>query len=84
MADANEFLEMPKEAFAHTRRMIESATNVAQVTAAQYEGTLAQRLAANSLPVAPDSSEVAASVYQGSDRDRRTQQRDRLGLSRKY
>ena len=84
MADANEFLEMPKEAFAHTRRMIDNAANIAQASATQYEGTLAQRLAANSLPVSPTVDEVSASVYQGSDRDRRSQQRERLGLSRKY
>ena len=91
IADAQEYLEMPKDAFAHAKRMILSAENVAHAQASQlFDGTLGQRLQQNSLPLgsvpatqeAPAlESEVQASLRQTSEREKNMGLRKKLRLS---
>jgi len=91
IADAGEYLEMPKEAFAHTKRMISAATNVAANTAAVFASeTLGNRLARTSMPLthveesegAP--AEIAASLRQMSAAEKNRDLKNRLRLSNKY
>lgn len=63
VADAQEYLEMPKDAFAHAKKMILEATNVAHAQASQlFDGTLGQRMQQNNMPLnnVPSSQEAPA------------------------
>ena len=61
VADAQEYLEMPKEAFAYTKKMIAASGNVAVAQASQFsDETLSERLSRRSMPLAPSSEAVAA------------------------
>lgn len=94
VADANEYLEMPKEAFAMTRKMVSGATNVAQTQVSNFANeTLRDRLARTSMPLAPSEPafeapaaerEVRAALESMSARDHNRALRGRLQLSRKY
>jgi len=89
VADSQEYLEMPKEAFAHTKKMISAASNVAAAQASQFsDETLSDRLARKSMPFAPAKeaeaapSEVEASLRQmsASEKQNDLKRRIRLGL----
>ena len=86
MADAGDYLQMPKEAFEHTKKIIASATNVAhnQATVFAHE-SLSERLARTSMPLqnVPSAQEapVTAAYHEASLRERQTDLKDRLKLS---
>lgn len=91
IADAQEYLEMPKEAFAHTKRMIASASNVAVAQASQFsDETLAERLSRRSMPLAHSEeahdapSEIEASLRQMSASDKQNDLKRRLRLGSKF
>lgn len=91
IADAQEYLEMPKEAFAHTRRMVNSASNVAVAQANQFsDETLSERLARRSMPLAPSSeayeapNEIEASLRLMSASEKQNDMKRRLRLGSKY
>lgn len=89
IADAQEYLEMPKEAFAHTKKMISAASNIAATQASQFsDETLSNRLSRRSMPLAPSEeahnapSEIEASLRQmsASEKQNDLKRRIRLGL----
>jgi hypothetical protein len=93
MADANELLEMPKEAFVHTKKMVSAAANISQSTVTNHaHETMAQRLARTSMPLAPTTPAMEAPVVQEavaeatrfSNREDRIAMRKRLKLSAKF
>jgi hypothetical protein len=91
VADASEYLEMPKEAFAYTRKMIESSSNVAVAQASQFsDETLGQRLSRRSMPLAPSAeafeapNEVEASLKSMSSAEKHADMKRRLRLGMKY
>jgi len=94
VADANEYLEMPKEAFVMTRKMVSSAANVAQTQVTSFANeTLRDRLARTSMPLAPTEPafeapaadrEVRAALDSMSAREHNRALRTRLQLSRKF
>ncbi len=92
IADANEYLEMPKEAFVHTKKMIFAANNVAVAQAGQFsDETLSSRLSRRSMPLthmAEESyaapTEVDAALRQMSSSERQSDMRKRLRLGLKY
>jgi hypothetical protein len=91
IADAQEYLEMPKEAFAHTKRMISSASNVALAQASQFgDETLSQRLTRRSMPLAPSveaqdaPSEVDAALRNMSASEKQNDMKRRLRLGMKF
>ena len=85
---ATEYLEMPKEAFAHAKKMIYQAQNVAYANANNYaDMSIGQRLANNSLPFGsvPERTEapVQAAAKDWNERARIDNYKDKLQLSRK-
>lgn len=94
VADAQEYLEMPKDAFAHAKRMILDAANVAHASANQlFDGTLGQRMQQNNLPLgsvpaaqeAPArEAEIQASMRSTSEREKSQNIRKRIRLSDKF
>jgi len=91
IADAQEYLEMPKEAFAHTKRMIASASNVAVAQASQFsDETLVERLSRRSMPLAHSEeahdapSEIEASLRQMSSSEKQNDLKRRLRLGSKF
>jgi len=85
---ANEYIEMPKEALAHAKKMIQQAQNVALAQASNFSDmTLASRLAQNSLPMGAVSpaheAPVVASSY-SSERAAVDSYRSKLKLGRKF
>lgn len=90
MDGATEYLEMPKEAFVHAKKMISKAQNVAYAQANNFaDMSLGQRLAQNSLPFAavPEVQEapvVASSTREMSERSRVDNYRKALQLGRKF
>lgn len=84
---ATEYLEMPKEAFAHAKKMVRQAQNVAFAQANSYDMPIGQRLAQNSLPLGsvPEAQEapVQASVREWSERARVDDYKEKLKLGRK-
>ena len=91
VADANEYLEMPKEAFDMTRKMVSSASNIAQAQVSNFANeTLRDRLARTSMPLAPvepsfeEGREVRAALDSMSAREHNKALRTRLQLSRKF
>jgi hypothetical protein len=94
VSDANEYLEMPKEAFAMTRKMVSAAANVAQTQVTSFANeTLRDRLARTSMPLAPTEPafeapaaerEVRAALDSMSAREHNRALRTRLQLSRKF
>ena len=91
IADAQEYLEMPKEAFAHTKRMIASASNVAVAQASQFsDETLVERLSRRSMPLAHSEeahdapSEIEASLRQMSASEKQNDLKRRLRLGSKF
>jgi hypothetical protein len=91
IADAQEYLEMPKEAFAHTKRMISSASNVAVAQASQFsDETLVERLSRRSMPLAHSEdahdapSEIEASLRQMSASEKQNDLKRRLRLGSKF
>ncbi len=87
LADAQEYLEMPKEAFAHTKKMINTANNVAMAQAAQFSNeSLSDRLSRRSMPLAAASesymapSEVDATLQQMSASEKQNEMKRRLRL----
>ena len=91
IADAQEYLEMPKEAFAHTKRMIASASNVAVAQASLFsDETLAERLSRRSMPLAHSEeahdapAEIEASLRQMSASEKQNDLKRRLRLGSKF
>ena len=93
MADANDLIEMPKEAFAHTRKMVSAATNMAQSMVNNHSHeTLANRLGRTSMTMAPVApameapvvQEVEAEFRRESASDSRQTLRKKLKLSAKF
>lgn len=94
VADAHEYLEMPKEAFVMTKKMVSAATNVAQAQVTSFANeTLRDRLARTSMPLAPTEPafeapaaerEVRAALDSMSAREHSRVLRTRLQLSRKF
>ena len=94
MADANDLIEMPKEAFAHTRKMVAAAINVSQQTVNNHsQETMSQRLSRTSMPLASTSPTMEAPVVQEaiaaesqkfSSREQRQNLRSKLKLSSKF
>jgi len=89
MDGATEYLEMPKEAFAHAKKMISKAQNVAYAQANNFaDMSLGQRLAQNSLPFAAvpqaQPAPVVASTREMSERARVDDYRKALQLGRKF
>jgi hypothetical protein len=85
---ATEYLEMPKEAFAHAKKMIRQAQNVAYANANNYaDMSIGQRLANNSLPLGsvPEREEapIVASTREWSERARVDNYKAALKLGRK-
>lgn len=89
MDGATEYLEMPKEAFVHAKKMVEQATHVAYATAQSFtEGSIGERLGRNSMPFAPapeayEAPAVQASLQDQGERARKDDLKSRLQLSRK-
>jgi len=90
VADAQEYLEMPKEAFAHTKKMIVSASNMAVAQASQFsDETLSERLSRRSMPLAPSATpydapnEVDAALRNMSASDKQSDMKRRLRLGQK-
>jgi hypothetical protein len=88
LAGATEYLEMPKEAFAHAKKMISQAQNVAYAQASNFsEMSIGQRLAMNSLPLGtvPEAQEapIVAASREVSERARVDVYKERLKLGRK-
>ena len=86
MADAGDYLQMPKEAFEHTKKIIASATNVAHSNATVFaHETLSERLARTSMPLqhvpAAEEAPVTAAYREASLRERQTDLKARLKLS---
>ena len=91
VADAQEYLEMPKEAFAHTKKMIVSASNMAFAQAGQFgDETLVERLSRRSMPLAsaPEAyeapNEVDAALRNMSAAEKHSDMKRRLRLGLKY
>jgi len=91
MADAQEYLEMPKEAFAHTKKMIASASNIAVAQASQFsEETLTERLSRRSMPLASSTesveapNEVDAALRNMSASEKQNDMKRRLRLGQKF
>ena len=91
IADAQEYLEMPKEAFAHTKKMISSAANVAVAQASQFsDETLSERLSRRSMPLAHSEeahdapAEVDAALRNMSANEKHNDMKRRLRLGMKY
>jgi len=90
MDSAAEYLEMPKEAFAHAKRMVEQATNVAHAQASSLNDMdmpIGERLSRKSLPlgsVNEPQEPVQASFSELSDRAQRSELRRKLNLGKKY
>lgn len=91
VADAQEYLEMPKEAFAHTKKMIAAASNVAVAQASQFgDETLSQRLSRRSMPLAPSTeaveapNEVDAALKNMSAAEKHGDMKRRLRLGMKF
>lgn len=94
VVDANEYLEMPKEAFAMTKKMVSAASNVARTQVSSFANeTLRDRLARTSMPLAPTEPayeapaaerEVRAALDSMSAREHNKAMRSRLQLSRKF
>lgn len=87
MDAASEYLEMPKEAFAHAKKMVEQATNVAHAAAHNFSDmSIGERLSHNSLPMgsvpAAQEAPVLASHFD-TERYNRDSLRSRLKLSHK-
>lgn len=88
IADAQEYLEMPKEAFAHTKKMISAASNVAVAQAGQFsDETLSDRLSRKSMPLtsadesyaAPNEIEASLRQMSASEKQNNLKRRIRLG-----
>lgn len=87
MDAATEYLEMPKEAFAHAKKMVATAQNVAFAQANSYSDmSIGQELARNSLPFGsiPDSEPVQASSREWNERARVDNYKQSLKLGRKF
>jgi hypothetical protein len=91
VSDAEEYLAMPKEALAHTKRMITSATNVAVAQASNFANeTMSERLSRNSMPLMStseaynDVDEVNASIRKFSAREQKNNLKAKLKLSNKF
>jgi len=91
VADAQEYLEMPKEAFAHTKKMIVSASNMAVAQAGQFgDETLVERLSRRTMPLAsaPEAyeapNEVDAALRNMSSAEKHNDMKRRLRLGLKY
>jgi hypothetical protein len=90
IADAGEYLEMPKEAFAHTKRMISAANNVAVAQASQFsDESLVERLSRRSMPLAHSEeaydapAEIEASLRNMSATEKQNNMKKRLRLGLK-
>lgn len=88
VADAGEYLEMPKEAFVHTKRMVSAASNMAANNAAVFASeTLGQRMSRTSMPLThvEDSegapAEIEASLRQMSAAEKNGNLKNRIKLS---
>lgn len=91
IADAEEYLAMPKEALAHTKKMISAATNVAVAQASHFSTeTMSDRLSRNSMPLMStsetynDVEEIETSYRKMSAREQKNQLKAKLKLSNKY
>jgi len=91
IADAQEYLEMPKEAFAHTKKMISAASNVALAQASQFgDETLTERLSRRSMPLSHSEeafdapAEIEASIRQMSATEKQGDMKRRLRLGSKF
>lgn len=94
VADANDYLEMPKEAFAMTKKMVSAASNIARTQVSSFANeTLRDRLARTSMPLTPTEpayeapaaeQEVRAALDSMSAREHNKAMRSRLQLSRKF
>ena len=91
VSDAQEYLEMPKEAFAYTKKMIASSSNVAVAQANQFsDETLSERLSRRNMPLAPSAeafeapSEVDAALRNMSSAEKHNDMKRRLRLGMKY
>lgn len=91
VADAEEYLAMPKEALAHTKRMINSATNVAVAQASNFANeTMSERLSRTSMPLQStgetynDVDEVNASIRRMSAKEQKNNLKAKLKLSNKF
>lgn len=87
--NASEYLEMPKEAFAHTKKMVSQASNLAFATASELsDESIAERLSRTSMPfgAVPSTEEapaVQASIREYSEKARLNDLKSRLKLGRK-
>lgn len=89
MDGANEYLEMPKEAFVHAKKMIAQAQNVAFAQANNFSDMpIGQRLAQNSLPFesVPERQDAPVTAFSRdySEQMRKADYKDRLKLGRKF
>jgi hypothetical protein len=91
IADAQEYLEMPKEAFAHTKKMISAASNVAVAQASQFsDESLVERLSRRSMPLAHADeafdapAEVDAALRNMSAAEKQNDMKRRLRLGSKF
>lgn len=91
IADAGEYLEMPTEAFAHTKKMVATASNMAVAQASQFgDETLSARLSRRSMPLGHSEeaheapSEVEASILAMSASEKHGDIKKRLRLGSKF